>query len=111
MCGFIGTISKNTISTEKLQTVNEKLVCRGPDKKTMIHEKIGEYNLSGIFNRLAIVDLSNEANQPMISSDDNYILFLMAKFTIMKNYETFLLKKGIHLKVAIPTQKLYCIPL
>jgi hypothetical protein len=32
VCGFIGTISKNTISTEKLQTVNEKLVCRGPDK-------------------------------------------------------------------------------
>ena len=48
MCGFIGSISKNIISTEKLQAVNEKLVCRGPDKKTMIHEKIGEYNLSGI---------------------------------------------------------------
>jgi asparagine synthase (glutamine-hydrolysing) len=94
VCGFIGTISKNTISTEKLQTVNEKLVCRGPDKKTMIHEKIGEYNLSGIFNRLAIVDLSNEANQPMISSDDNYILFFNGEIYNHEELRNFLIKKG-----------------
>lgn len=67
MCGIIGGIYKESFeSNELLQTISH----RGPDN-------IGFYKKDNIFlghTRLAIQDLSENGNQPMISSDKKYII-------------------------------------
>ena len=78
MCGFIGTFSKNKIDQQKIELANSHLICRGPDHKNAffgdLSDKFGmknALNFSFIFNRLSIIDLSDTANQPMISKNFN----------------------------------------
>jgi len=73
MCGFTGSISFDEINEIKLQKSNQHSHCRGPDNISNIKGKEDiYYNLW--FNRLAIVDLSTQANQPMVSQDKNSII-------------------------------------
>ena len=73
MCGFTGELSFNNIDNSLLKRANKHSVCRGPDNLTN-HIENGNINMSLWFNRLAIIDLSEKANQPMISEDSNSIL-------------------------------------
>ena len=74
MCGFIGKLSYSDFDLDSLEKPNELLVCRGPDSKKSLKGDLSTYfdgdfslNCSIIFNRLSIIDLSDMANQPMIS--------------------------------------------
>lgn len=80
MCGYIGHFSTKKIDIEKLLKVNSLITCRGPDQTKQISEVNNSFktNFSFIFNRLSIIDLSTEAEQPMYS----------------KNYQTSLLFNG-----------------
>ena len=78
MCGFIGSISKNDFQLEKLIEVNKQIQCRGPDQTKLVSEKSDDLfstnislNLKLAFNRLSIIDLSEQASQPMISKTTN----------------------------------------
>ena len=94
MCGFIGSVSKNKIIHDKLNQCNEKLVCRGPDNKNNIEVSEKNFNFEGIFNRLAIIDLSRNANQPMVSNDKNYILMFNGEIYNHEDLRDQLIKKG-----------------
>ena len=74
MCGFIGKISTDNINEEELKFSNRLIQCRGPDSKKNKHFKENEFNFSLIFNRLSILDLSENADQPMSSNDGNSVL-------------------------------------
>ena len=70
MCGFLGSITTEKISEVAFKECNKRIECRGPDEKKFIINKYYEsdklfYNLA--FNRLSIIDLSQEASQPMLS--------------------------------------------
>ena len=73
MCGFTGELSFNKIDNTLLRDANNHSICRGPDNLTNYVEG-GELNIDLWFNRLAIIDLSEKANQPMTSEDSNSIL-------------------------------------
>ena len=82
MCGFIGCISKEPISYSDFNKVNKYIVCRGPDRNIYFNSdnKKFKHNLGKYFhfefNRLSILDLSEDANQPMYSeSFDNMLMF------------------------------------
>ena len=79
---FIGTFSKNNIDQKGIEEANNHLICRGPDHKNVyagnLSDKFGmknTLNFSFIFNRLSIIDLSDTANQPMISTIFNTTMF------------------------------------
>jgi asparagine synthase (glutamine-hydrolysing) len=80
MCGFIGCISKEPISYSAYHKANEHIVCRGPDKNIFYNNenKTLNNNLNKYFhfefNRLSILDLSNDADQPMHSEISNNLL-------------------------------------
>src|SRR6056300_355654 len=81
MCGFIGFISQDEISKNKLNLSNDYLVCRGPDSRrdilsntSMYNDLPYNYNFQLTFNRLSIVDLSENADQPMYSKQFNTFL-------------------------------------
>ena len=83
MCGFLGKISNSPISMEQLDKANIHNVCRGPDAlkcETGTYFKDSDTNkdihFNFIFNRLSIIDLSENAMQPMYSKNfSTWIMF------------------------------------
>ena len=71
MCGFIGVISKDHINKTLIEESDKFLSCRGPDDHKWLESNLEEKNIIFSFHRLSIVDLSEEASQPMISKKFN----------------------------------------
>jgi len=70
MCGYVGVISKKNINLKNLKLSNDYLTCRGPDELKIFDNsniKINGNYLGFIFNRLSILDLSENGSQPMHS--------------------------------------------
>lgn len=75
MCGFIGKISDKVDNFEIYKDSNDVISCRGPDETKHIYDKIDKIfpdsknnkNILAFFNRLSIIDLSDQASQPMVS--------------------------------------------
>ena len=71
MCGFIGLYNKNFSNIRYSGNHLKGLLRhRGPDYASMVKED----NLLLVHNRLSIIDLSEEANQPFVSADTGNIL-------------------------------------
>jgi asparagine synthase (glutamine-hydrolysing) len=73
MCGIGGTISPNNpVNIDELQSMKHSLNHRGPDGNGIW---INESQSIGLVHaRLSILDLSEFASQPMISSNKRYVL-------------------------------------
>lgn len=102
MCGFIGAVSLNIFNQEQLLKSNNNIICRGPDQtKTLfsntndIFESKSNLNLSLIFNRLSIIDLSDKASQPMISKDFQTLLLFNGEIYNNLDLRKSLENKGI----------------
>ena len=66
MCGIIGGVTKKIISNEVLNSIEH----RGPDSNGLfIDDKVFLGH-----TRLSIQDLSNKANQPMLSECKNFVI-------------------------------------
>ena len=73
MCGFTGCFSFRNISSQDIDEGNKLAVCRGPDNQKNISGSEG-INFDLWFNRLSIIDLNDNANQPMVSSSLNSLI-------------------------------------
>lgn len=71
MCGFLGHITFDNKSIDKLKLINSANILqnRGPDNLGVIIDN----NFGLAFRRLAIIDLSENANQPISSYDKNFV--------------------------------------
>ena len=70
MCGILGGISQDYFDKNICKLALDKIYHRGPD-----FQKINFYNQNRLFlahSRLKIIDLSDSANQPMLSNCLNY---------------------------------------
>ena len=77
MCGIAGTIDfEHHFSCEQLEDTTRKMTAslhhRGPDRQGVWHDK--ERGIGLGHRRLAIVDLSQNGNQPMISRSGRYVV-------------------------------------
>ena len=113
MCGFIGALSSQPINHQKLLHANRSLECRGPDKKVDLKGNINQFNkninldFSFVFNRLSIIDLSDQASQPMYSEQFNTSIMFNEKFLIIKSYEASLKTKKLFLKQTTQIQNYF----
>lgn len=90
MCGFTGSFSFKNIENQKIKEANRFCECRGPDNiSNLKNEDFVNSNLW--FNRLAIIDLSINANQPMKSKLSNSILLFNGEIYNSKNLKEKLL--------------------
>jgi asparagine synthase (glutamine-hydrolysing) len=72
MCGIVGILTKNREAISEIDEMVEALNHRGPNA----HHIVKDYT-KGIalgHTRLSIIDLSEEANQPMESHDGRYVV-------------------------------------
>jgi asparagine synthase (glutamine-hydrolysing) len=73
MCGITGFISKR-FNQEHLATATNRLKHRGPDGEGMFLDSDREWKLGLGHRRLAIIDLSAAADQPMTSHCGRYVM-------------------------------------
>ncbi len=71
MCGIAGYYSPNgMVRHEDLELMTDKIAHRGPDSQGFFSD-----NVVGLgHRRLSIIDLSERANQPMVSSNERYVI-------------------------------------
>ena len=70
MCGITGIINSNQINKLRLKVLHH----RGPDAEGLWSAPDGEMPVSLGHTRLAILDLSDNASQPMVSACNRYVL-------------------------------------
>ena len=77
MCGFFFTLTNNNKIINKNDFIKSLnlIAHRGPDDFGFEETNVGNHNLNFGFRRLAIQDLSKNANQPFISKNGNILLF------------------------------------
>ena len=72
MCGITGILGNKFINSEKIYSMTKVLSHRGPDKSDVYLEKDNGVYLG--HTRLAILDLSNSGDQPMLSNNGRYVI-------------------------------------
>ena len=84
MCGIIGIIGKQALSSN--DELKQLLKHRGPDNVDVLEVD----NAIFVHNRLSVIDLSDAANQPMVSDNGRHIIVFNGE---IYNYQT--LKKEL----------------
>src|SRR6476620_11333288 len=93
MCGFIGEIGSDLISPEEFLKLLQLSTHRGPDQHGVWNNEKCRLG----FNRLSIIDLSENAKQPLLSPS--------GKFAMVFNGEIYNYKE-LQIKYAIPDNAL-----
>lgn len=105
MCGITGIFAYNELGrfhTIKLSQANQSLALRGPDAADMsLHHAV---NLG--HTRLAIIDLSREANQPMKDESDRYTIVYNGEIYNYQSIRTELEGLGITFRTQSDTEVL-----
>ena len=85
MCGILG-IKANFINNRNIKKALDKMIIflshRGPDNKEICISN----NLYLGHLRLKIIDLSDNANQPMTNEKNNIFMVAIARYIILKIY-------------------------
>lgn len=105
MCGFIGQVSNSLIDIDLINKANSHIICRGPDQTKKLNNQKNsniifdnKFNVYQVFNRLAILDLSETASQPMISEEFETSILFNGEIYNHKELRTYLEDLGISFK-------------
>ena len=91
MCGIVGLISWNkSLDVEAVKRMNDSLIHRGPDAGRIFSNEI----IALGHRRLSVLDLSDLANQPMISSSGDCIIIFNGEIYNYQNLRSELEKNG-----------------
>lgn len=104
MCGIAGAyhFSGSSIDKEDLNRIIKTLHHRGPDGNGFYID----HNIGFTHNRLSIIDLSENASQPMVSADENYVITYNGEIYNFKELKSELEKKGYLFKSNSDTEVL-----
>lgn len=72
IAGFLGLSQTAPLDADLFKRVHSSLHHRGPDSKGIFIDE--RHNYAALFARLAIIDLSDNANQPMVDQDDDLVI-------------------------------------
>ena len=113
MCGFLGKVSTSRLDSQLVEKCNNFMKCRGPDETKFIEGKINEIfssknekYISFYFNRLAILDLTPKASQPMVSKRFNTTVMFNGEIFNHKELRETLENEGV--KVLISSENAVC---
>jgi asparagine synthase (glutamine-hydrolysing) len=105
MCGIAGIISFSGSDNPVLARIEEATKCialRGPDGQGIFHDR----NVALGHRRLAVIDTSASANQPMHDASGRYAIIFNGEFFNFKEHRAFLESKGIILRTESDTEVL-----
>ena len=103
MCGINGIISSFYSKDElvrKMEIMNETIRHRGPDGQgVLVRDKMALGH-----TRLSIIDLTDNAKQPMISLNKRYFISFNGEIYNFKELRSYLMKIGVNLKTNSDTE-------
>lgn len=105
MCGIVGVYAFHDNGKRAFQNIPkalETLKQRGPENQKQISVK----NACLGHTRLAIIDLSEQATQPMTDASGRYTIVFNGEIYNYKELGKYLKNKGVHLKTASDTEVL-----
>ncbi len=104
MCGFLGVVGRLRAqwNDESLDKARDELAHRGPDNADHYSDEKVYFG----FRRLAIIDLSEAGNQPMVSDDGQIVIMLNGEIYNHVELRQSLQKKGIRFKGRSDTEVL-----
>ena len=103
MCGILGAYN-STININKFKESLNLLSHRGPDNQDVFIDNLSNLILG--HNRLAIIDLSDKANQPFTSEDGRYTITYNGEIYNFLEIKIELIKKGFRFKSDSDTEVL-----
>ena len=92
MCGIAGFIGRAPKSPDKVSSVLNKMMFRGPDHQGIYSKKINNHNCLLLHSRLAIVDLDHRSNQPF--TKNNVTLIFNGEIYNYMDLRKLLIKRG-----------------
>jgi asparagine synthase (glutamine-hydrolysing) len=104
MCGIVGAVSAMPVDAELIERMRDRLVHRGPDDEGIWSTADRRVCLG--FRRLAIVDLSPEANQPFLSSDGRHAIVLNGEIYNFRALREELTRSGATFRTSSDTEVL-----
>jgi asparagine synthase (glutamine-hydrolysing) len=91
MCGIAGIIKRDTsIDPDLIIRMQSSILHRGPDSQSQYIEN----NIGLVHNRLAILDLSENGNQPMFDKTNNFVIVFNGEIYNHLEIRKDLLSKG-----------------
>lgn len=102
MCGILGAISRRSGSPFFDETALTSLAHRGPDGQGLYHDNHATLG----HRRLAIIDLTDQAAQPMCSVDDRYVLTFNEEIYNYIEIREFLAQHGHQFRTQSDTEVL-----
>lgn len=103
MCGIAGSISWNKTEKEEYNNIKRiisALSHRGPDYKEV--QNYGKLNIGHA--RLSIIDLNENANQPMLDNSQRYVISFNGEIYNFKEIRKRLISKGVTFKTKSDTE-------
>ncbi len=91
MCGLIGFISKKSVSKDLINQMLLSLHHRGPDANNYYFDH--RFNLFLGHTRLSILDVSDNANQPIISKNKRFVMIFNGEIYNFKKLKKILNNK------------------
>ena len=104
MCGISGAISKgnHVVDHGMIEEMNAKIIHRGPDGGGIFLDKNRRVGLG--HRRLAIIDLSEDGNQPFFSDSGNLTLVFNGEIYNYKEIREELIRLGYNFKTRTDTE-------
>ncbi len=104
MCGIAGAISPEPLDPKTLVGMRDRMIHRGPDHGGCWISPDGRIGL--VHRRLAIVDLTPEANQPFVSHDARFAITFNGEIYNFRNIRQELLQLGATIQTQSDTEVL-----
>jgi len=104
MCGIVGLVNltNKPASETVLNKMNDSIIHRGPDAEgVFVHANVGLGH-----RRLSIIDLAPSSNQPMYSSDQNFVIVFNGEIYNYKTIRTELELLGYKFRTSSDTEVL-----
>lgn len=105
MCGIAGIVSfseKGNTFLERIEEATKCIALRGPDGQGIFRDR----NIALGHRRLAVIDTSAAANQPMYDASGRYAIIFNGEFFNYKEHREFLKSKGVTLRTESDTEVL-----
>lgn len=104
MCGIVGVVSSAPVERKHIETMRDSMVHRGPDAAGFWMSPDARVCLG--HRRLAIVDLSPEANQPFVSGDGRFAVTFNGEIYNFRSVREELIGRGVVFRTNSDTEVL-----
>ncbi|MEO8523274.1 MAG: asparagine synthase (glutamine-hydrolyzing) [Caldimonas sp.] len=104
MCGIVGVLSRAPVDPAIVEKMRDELIHRGPDHAGRWRSPDGKVCLG--HRRLAIIDLDERANQPMVSHDGRFVVSFNGEIYNFRKMRKSLEAAGVRFRTESDTEVL-----